>query len=74
MKRLHVAWAGLVMSGTVLVFLDILSQVLIKINGVPAVGVLGGALILLASSSMLNWLFKMAWDERMKSNGRSEVD
>ena len=44
--------------------LDMLAHVLISIRGVPAVGVLGGALILLALSSTLNWIFKTAWAER----------
>ena len=69
MRRLQAAWLGLLISGAVLVLMDLLSQVLIRINGVPAVGVLGGALILLALTSMMNWLSKEAWEQRNRPSG-----
>ena len=69
MRRLQAAWLGLLISGAVLVLMDLLSQVLIKINGVPAVGVLGGALILLALTSMMNWLSKEAWEQHIRPRG-----
>ena len=73
MRRLQAAWLGLLISGAVLVLMDLLSQVLIRINGVPAVGVLGGALILLALTSMMNWLSKEAWEQRNRPSGEQEV-
>jgi len=73
MRRLQAAWLGLLISGAVLVLMDLLSQVLIRINGVPAVGVLGGALILLALTSMMNWLSKEAWEQRNLPSGEQEV-
>ena len=73
MRRLQAAWLGLLISGAVLVLMDLLSQVLIRINGVPAVGVLGGALILLALTSMMNWLSKEAWEQRNIPSGEQEV-
>ena len=73
MRRLQAAWLGLLISGAVLVFMDFLSQVLIRINGIPAVGVLGGALILLALTSMMNWLSKEAWEQRNRPSGEQEV-
>ena len=73
MRRLQAAWLGLLLSGAVLVLMDLLSQVLIRINGVPAVGVLGGALILLALTSMMNWLSKEAWEQRNRPSGEQEV-
>ena len=73
MRRLQAAWLRLLISGAVLVLMDLLSQVLIRINGVPAVGVLGGALILLALTSMMNWLSKEAWEQRNRPSGEQEV-
>ena len=73
MRRLQAAWLGLLISGAVLVLMDLLSHVLIRINGVPAVGVLGGALILLALTSMMNWLSKEAWEQRNRPSGEQEV-
>lgn len=73
MRRLQAAWLGLLISGAVLILMDLLSQVLIRINGVPAVGVLGGALILLALTSMMNWLSKEAWEQRNRPSGEQEV-
>ena len=73
MRRLQAAWLGLLISGAVLVLMDLVSQVLIRINGVPAVGVLGGALMLLALTSMMNWLSKEAWEQRNRPSGEQEV-
>ena len=61
-------WAVFFAAGIGLLVLDVASQVLINIKGVPALGVLGGALILLVLSSMLNWLFKEAWEQRSRLN------
>ena len=68
MRNLLTIWLVFFSAGAALVALDMASHVLISIKGVPAVGVLGGALILLVFSSMLNWLFKEAWEERTRSN------
>ena len=67
MNRLQRVWVVFFIVGIGLLALDIASQALIEIRGVPAVGVLGGALILLVLSSVLNWLFKEAWTERTKA-------
>lgn len=64
---------GLLISGAVLILMDLLSQVLIRINGVPAVGVLGGALMLLALTSMMNWLSKEAWEQHKRQSREQEV-
>ena len=64
MKNLLTIWLVFFSAGAALVALDMASHVLISIKGVPAVGVLGGALMLLVFSSTLNWLFKEAWEER----------
>ncbi len=62
------AWVVIFVIGIGLVAIDAISHTLIYVNGVPAVGVIGAALILLVFSSMLNWLFKEAWDQRGKTN------
>lgn len=64
---------GLLISGAVLILMDLLSQVLIRMNGVPAVGVLGGALMLLALTSMMNWLSKEAWEQHKRQSREQEV-
>lgn len=68
MRSLQNAWVALFITGASLVLLDTVAHVLIDIRGVPAIGVIGGALILLVFSSMLNWLFKEAWHERRKDD------
>lgn len=67
MNRLQTLWVVFFIAGIGLLALDLAARVLISISGVPAVGVLGGALILLVLSSVLNWRFKEAWAERNKS-------
>ena len=68
MRNLLTVWLVFFSAGAALVALDMAAHVLISIKGVPAVGVLGGALMLLVFSSTLNWLFKEAWEERTRSN------
>ena len=63
-------WLGHLISGSVLVFMDLLSQALNRINGIPAVGVLGGALMLLALTFMMGWLSKEAWEQHNKSDAK----
>lgn len=72
MRRLERAWAGLFITGISLVLLDTVTHVLIDIRGVPAIGVIGGALILLVFSSMLNWLFKEAWHEHRRNDDQED--
>ena len=74
MRRLIATWVALYLTGAVLIFLDLAAQALISINGVPAVGVLGGAMILMALSSGLNWLFKEAWEERSRAKADGQND
>ena len=72
MRQLQSAWVGLFITGVSLVLLDTVTHVLIDIRGVPAIGVIGGALILLVFSSMLNWLFKEAWHERNRNDDQED--
>ena len=64
MRNLQIAWLSLMVIGVGLVYVDVLYRVLLEIRGIPALAALGAALILLALTSMLNWLFKEAWEER----------
>lgn len=64
MRNLQIAWLSLLAIGVGSVYVDVLYSVLLEIQGIPALTALGIALILLALTSMLNWLFKEAWEER----------
>lgn len=68
MRRLLFAWAALIFTGAWLWLFDIVFQVVLEIRGVPALSALGAALTLLAVASILNWLFKTAWEERSLHN------
>ena len=70
MTRLQILWAVLYIAGFILIALDIAARVLISIAGVPAVGAFGAALMLLALSSVLNWISKEAWAKRSRSDNR----
>ena len=67
MRNLQIAWLSLLAVGMGLVYVDVLFRVLLDIQGIPALTALGAALILLALTSMLNWVFKEAWEERNHS-------
>ena len=66
MRRLLFAWAALIFTGGWLWLFDIVFQVVLEIRGIPALSALGAALMLLAVASILNWLFKAAWEERSR--------
>ena len=68
MRKLRAAWGALFVLGSFLIALDVLANTLVSVSGLPAFGVIGGALVLLVCSSTLNWLFKTAWDERSPSS------
>lgn len=72
MRNLQIAWLSLLLVGMALVYIDVLFRVLLEIQGVPALAALGGAMILLALTSMLNWLFKEAWEERIRANSTDQ--
>ena len=68
MKRLRAAWGTLLVLGVLLIAIDALANTLVSINGLPALGLIGGALIPVVCTSILNWCFKRAWDERTPSS------
>ena len=68
MRNLQIAWLFLLVIGVGLVYVDILYRVLLEVQGIPVLATLWAALILLALTSMFNWLFKEAWEERSKHN------
>ena len=72
MSRLQILWVVFYIAGFILIALDIAARVLISIAGLPAVGVFGGALMLLTLSSVLNWIFKEAWAERSRQHNRPD--
>ena len=67
MKNLLIAWLFLLFGGLWLIFVDMVYQTLLEINGVPVFSTIGAALFLLALTSMLSWVFKEAWEERTES-------
>ena len=68
MGRLSLAWASLIITGVWLWALDFFFQVVLEVRGIPALSALGVALFLLALASILNWLIKVAWEERTRQN------
>ena len=68
MRNLQAAWVGLFFIGIILISADVVLSRLINIKGVPVVSVIGGALMLLVFTSILNWIFKVAWAERSNSD------
>ena len=74
MRNLQFAWLSLLVIGVGLVYVDVLYRVLLEIQGIPALAALGAALILLALSSMLNWVFKEAWEEHSRSAQQNGED
>ena len=64
MKSLTLHWLALFGAGLSLVAVDVAYRPLISVNGVPAAGVIGAALIVLVITSRLNRVFKVAWAER----------
>lgn len=64
MNNLFLAWGTTYLVGTVFLAIDVVFLPFFEFRGVPALSVIGGALILLGSSSILNWIFKIAWAER----------
>ena len=55
MRNLRTAWAGFFAIGVFLIAVDALANAVISIRGVPALGVVGGAMVLLVFASVLNW-------------------
>ena len=72
MSNLYAVWLVLFIIGIGLLGLDTVVLPLIEIKGIPAVSVLGAALILLVFTSLLNWIFKEAWAERSRQHNRPD--
>ena len=67
MRTLTIVWGILVASGLILIALGYVFETLFRIGEVPGLTAVGTALILLAIASMLNWVFKAAWEDRIRS-------
>ncbi len=70
MAILRIAWAALYFTGMVMVMADLAFRSVYSVNGIPVVSTLGAALVLLSLTSVLNWLFKEAWEERNRCNSK----
>lgn len=66
MRTLRIVWGILVVSGLVLIVLGYVFENVFPIGEVPGLVAVGTALILLAIASMLNWVFKTAWEQRRR--------
>ena len=66
MKNLEIAWRTLFALGSFQTAVSVHANALVSVNGLPALGVIGAALLLLVFTSILNWIFKTAWNERIK--------
>ena len=64
MNNLYIAWGITYLLGIGLIALDLIFLPLIEVRGIPAFSILGAALVLLVFTSILNWIFKVAWAER----------
>ena len=68
MKNLKIAWAALYFVGLAMIIVDLAFLINNSVDGIPIVGAIGAAFILLSITSMLNWLFQEAWEERSRAN------
>ena len=66
MNNLYAAWGIVFLIGMGLLAIDVVFLPLFGVRGVPAFSLVGAALLLLVSTSILNWIFKTAWNERIK--------
>ena len=64
MASLKIAWATLYFTGMVMIMADVALRSAYSVSGIPVVSALGAALVLLSLTSVLNWLFKEAWEEQ----------
>ena len=66
MNNLYAAWGIVFLIGMGLLAIDVVFLPLFEVRGVPAFSLVGAALLLLVFTSILNWIFKAAWNERIK--------
>jgi len=65
MNKLYAAWGIIFLIGMGLLAIDVVFLPLFEVRGLPAFSVVGGAFLLLVSTSILNRIFKAAWNERI---------
>jgi hypothetical protein len=64
MGNLTIRWLALFSIGLPFIAVDVAYRPLMDVNGVPAVAVIGAALIVLVMTTRLDWVFKEAWIAR----------
>ncbi len=74
MRTLKIAWGLLLLGGLLLIGLGYVFQAVFPVGDVPGLVAVGTALILLSIASMLNWVFKEAWETRHKHDSPSNED
>ena len=73
MNNLYLAWGMTYLLGVMFLAMDVVFLPLFEFEGIPALSVIGGALILMGFNSILSWIFKIAWAERGR-HGVSQDD
>ncbi len=68
MRTLKIVWGILFQAGLLLIALGYVFESVFPIGEVPGLVAVGTALILLAIASMLNWVFKEAWEQRGRAD------
>ena len=74
MSNLYSAWGLTLLIGIGLITFDVVFLPLFEIRGIPALSVIGAAFILLVFTSVLNWVFKEAWEERSLAKADEKSD
>ena len=64
MNNLYLAWGMTYLLGVIFLAMDVVFLPLFEFEGIPALSVIGGALILMGFNSILKWIFEIAWAER----------
>ena len=74
MSNLYNAWGLTLLIGIGMITFDVVFLPLFEIRGIPALSVIGAAFILLVFTSVLNWTFKEAWEERSRAKPHGQND
>ena len=74
MKSLRIAWGAMYFAGMVMIIVDLAFRSTYDVGGIPIASSLGAALVLVSVTSMLNWMFKEAWEERGRANSDEQND
>ena len=74
MKSLRIAWGAMYFAGMVMIIVDLAFRSTYDVGGIPIASSLGAALVLVSVTSMLNWMFKEAWEEHSRAKPAGQND